>query len=73
MFSLGILGKHRKEDHDGNDYSVMCTILAHEDDISARKLLEASFILARSPKLNSRNEQLAISRDLLPFLDPCNL
>ncbi|KAK6758207.1 hypothetical protein RB195_015805 [Necator americanus] len=35
------LGRHRNEAHNGNDYDVKCVILAHETEISARKMLEA--------------------------------
>ncbi|EYC07846.1 hypothetical protein Y032_0068g165 [Ancylostoma ceylanicum] len=67
------LGKHRKEDHDGVDFDIKCTILALESDISARKALEALWILARTPGLNSRNEQMSITSDLMPFLSLCEL
>ncbi|EYB86087.1 hypothetical protein Y032_0286g1413 [Ancylostoma ceylanicum] len=67
------LGKHRKEDHCGNDFDVQCTILAFETEISARKALEALWILARTPGLNSRNEQMSITSDLMPFLSLCEL
>ena len=30
------LGKHRSEDHSGNDFDIKCTILTYEDAISAR-------------------------------------
>ena len=65
------LGKHRKEDHEGEDFEISCNILAVEDNISARKALEAAYILARNPKMNSKNEQLSITNDLKPFLSFC--
>ena len=67
------LGKHRKEDHGGNDFDIRCTILALESEISARKALEALWIFARAPRLNSRNEQMSITSDLMPFLSLCEL
>ena len=67
------LGKHRREAHDGNDFDVMCTILTYEGEIFARKALEAAWILARNPTMNSRNEQVSVTNDLVPFLPLCEL
>ena len=67
------LGKHRNEDHSGDDFDVKCTILAFETDISARKTLEAAWILTRNPAMNSRNEHLSITSDLMPFVGLCEL
>ncbi|EYB84864.1 hypothetical protein Y032_0308g2042 [Ancylostoma ceylanicum] len=67
------LGKHRREDHDGNDFDVRCTILAHEPDISARKTLEAFWISVRNPRMNNRNEHVSITTDLMPFISLCEL
>ena len=66
------LGKHRKVDHHGNDFSIKC-ILGHESKIAARKALEAAYILSREPKLNGKNEQLSITSDLMPFPSYCHL
>ena len=57
------LGKHRMIEHNGVDYDIRCKILAHEHQISARKALEGSYILARKPKLTSKNEKLFITSD----------
>ena len=67
------LGKHRHDDHTGNDYDVACTILAHEPEISARKALEAFWISARNPRMNNRNEHISITSDFMPFLPLCEL
>ncbi|EYC37951.1 hypothetical protein Y032_0755g2082 [Ancylostoma ceylanicum] len=67
------LGKHRREAHGGNHFSVKCKILAYEAQTSARKALEAFWITARNPDMNSRNEHLAITSDLMPFLSLCEL
>ena len=67
------LGKHRNEDHSGDDFDVKCTILAFETDVSARKTLEAAWILTRNPAMNSRNEHLSIPSDLMPFVGWCEL
>ena len=65
------LGRHRKEDHNGTDSEVSCTIPAFEDKIAARKALEPLWITARDPKMNNKNEQLSITRELMPFLSFC--
>ena len=67
------LGKHRKEDHGGADFDIKCTILANESQTSARKALEALWIYERNPKMNGRNEHLAVTSDLMPFLSLCEL
>ena len=67
------LGKHRAEAHNGNDFEVECTILAHESEISARKALEAAFIRNRGPVMNNKNECLSITDDLVPFISLCEL
>ena len=68
---LSPLGRHRKEDHNGTDFEVSCTILAIEGNITARKALEAMWIITCDPKMNNRNEQLSITRDLMPFFPSC--
>ncbi|EYC21254.1 hypothetical protein Y032_0020g81 [Ancylostoma ceylanicum] len=67
------LGRHKIEAHGGNDFDIKCKILAFEDDISARKALEAAWIFTRNPGMNSKNECLSITTDLLPFLSLCGL
>ena len=67
------LGKHRMMEHGGADYEIRCKILGYEQQISARKALEASYILVRDPKLNSKNEKLSLTSDLLPYLSFCEL
>ena len=67
------LGEHREVDHVGSDFDVSCTILAIENEIAARKTLEASWMLTRNPRMNSRNEHFSITSDLLPFLKSCEL
>ena len=62
-----------KLEHSGDDFEIKCKILALEDQISARKALEASYILARDPKMNGKNEKLSITSDLLPYLALCEL
>ncbi|EYC18626.1 hypothetical protein Y032_0027g1622 [Ancylostoma ceylanicum] len=67
------LGKHRREDHGGADFNIRCTILAYESQTSARKALEAFWITERAPRMNSRNEHLVVTSDLMPFPSLCEL
>uniref|UniRef100_A0A7I4Z6L7 Reverse transcriptase domain-containing protein n=1 Tax=Haemonchus contortus TaxID=6289 RepID=A0A7I4Z6L7_HAECO len=67
------LGKHRLEVHEGNDFDIKCKILAYENEIGARKILEALHIRERNPELNNRNECIAITGEFLPFIPLCGL
>uniref|UniRef100_A0A7I4YDF6 Reverse transcriptase domain-containing protein n=1 Tax=Haemonchus contortus TaxID=6289 RepID=A0A7I4YDF6_HAECO len=67
------LGRHRLEEHQGDDFDIKCKILAYESEIGARKILEALHIRERNPKLNNRNECIAITGELLPFIPFCGL
>ena len=67
------LGRHRTEEHNGDDFEIKCVILAHEPEISARKALEALWIFVRNPRMNSRNERPSITNELLPFVPHCEL
>ncbi|KAK6743041.1 hypothetical protein RB195_010356 [Necator americanus] len=46
--SMTPLGPHENDKHDGNEFEIKCTILAHEKEISARKALEAFWISPES-------------------------
>ncbi|EYC35109.1 hypothetical protein Y032_1148g3690 [Ancylostoma ceylanicum] len=67
------LGRHKNEAHGGNDFAVKCKILAREDEISARKALEAFWITVKNPEMNSKNECLSVTSDLLPYISLCEL
>ncbi|EYC27722.1 hypothetical protein Y032_0008g148 [Ancylostoma ceylanicum] len=67
------LGRHRIEVHDGDDFNIRCKILAYESEISARKALEAAWILTENPGMNNKNECLSLTSDLLPFISLCEL
>ena len=56
------------EAHDSDDFDVKCTILGYEVEISARKALEAAWIYTKNPTMNSRNECISITSDLISFL-----
>ena len=71
--SMTPLGRHKNDKHDGNDFEVKCTILAHEKEISARKALEAFWISVRNPSMNNKNECLSITNEFLLFVTLCEL
>ncbi|EYC42711.1 hypothetical protein Y032_0521g2875 [Ancylostoma ceylanicum] len=62
------LGAHRLHRHGGADFGVKVSILAHEQQISARKSLEAFWIHAKNPKMNRKEECLSITRELAPYI-----
>uniref|UniRef100_A0A7I4Y5W9 Reverse transcriptase domain-containing protein n=1 Tax=Haemonchus contortus TaxID=6289 RepID=A0A7I4Y5W9_HAECO len=66
------LGAHRVLFHAGASFGVSVSILALEPEIAARKTLEALWITAKEPLMNRKEECVAITRELAPFLDLCN-
>ena len=62
---------HRIECHYGSEFEISVAVLAIEADTPARKALEAFWIAARNPQINRKEECVAITRDLAPFLDLC--
>ncbi|KAK6749479.1 hypothetical protein RB195_001844 [Necator americanus] len=71
--SMTPLGSHKNDKHDGNEFEVKCTILAHEKEISARKVLEVFWIFVRNPSMNDKNECLSTTNEFLPFVTICEL
>ena len=67
------LGAHRVEVHGGVDFAVKVRILTYESEISARKTLEAFWIHSKSPKINRKEECLAVTNELAPYLTICGL
>ncbi|XGW03988.1 hypothetical protein V3C99_015267 [Haemonchus contortus] len=65
------LGDHRIQHHENEGVTVSVMILSREDDISARKTLEALWIAAKNPTINRKDECVAITRELAPFADLC--
>uniref|UniRef100_A0A7I4YNC5 Reverse transcriptase domain-containing protein n=1 Tax=Haemonchus contortus TaxID=6289 RepID=A0A7I4YNC5_HAECO len=65
------LGAHRVESHKGVVFGITVRILLREPLTSARKTLEAFFINANSPKMNRKEECLAVANELAPFSDLC--
>ena len=70
---ISALGRHRNEAHGGNDFDVRCTILTYENEISARKALEAFWISTKNLGMNNKNECLSITNEFLPFVPLCEL
>ena len=66
------LGAHRVQYHGNADLEVSVSILAKESEISPRKTLEAFWIVAKDPKMNRKDECVAITSELAPFRDLCN-
>ncbi|VDM56083.1 unnamed protein product [Angiostrongylus costaricensis] len=62
------LGTHRIQKHSGDDFEVKVNILAQQSKTPARKLLEAFWINAKSPTMNSRDECPEIIRDLISYV-----
>ncbi|EYB96570.1 hypothetical protein Y032_0149g2713 [Ancylostoma ceylanicum] len=54
-----------------NDFDIKCKILAFEDDISARKALEAAWIFTRNPGMNMKDENFVY--DLVDELSAINV
>ncbi|VDL73220.1 unnamed protein product [Nippostrongylus brasiliensis] len=52
---------------------VAVSILARETEIAARRTLEALWIAARSPRINRKDECVAVTQELAPFVDMCGL
>ena len=67
------LGKHKLEEHRGDDFEVKCVILAYETDIAAREALGAAWIYTRKPPMNGKNECISIASDLVSYLSLCEL
>ncbi|VDO75972.1 unnamed protein product [Heligmosomoides polygyrus] len=61
-------GEHRVRCHAGAMLQVSVSLLARESDISARKTLEALWITARNPQVNRKEECLAVTQELAPFV-----
>ncbi|VDP11834.1 unnamed protein product [Heligmosomoides polygyrus] len=64
------MGEH-VDCHGGAMVQVAVTILARESDVSARKTLEAFWIASRNPKINRRDECVAVTQELAPFVGLC--
>ena len=62
------LGAHPAQKHNEDDFGVKVMISAHESKTSARKTLEAFWIIAKGPKINRKEGYVIITRDLLPYL-----
>ena len=65
------LGKHRIVRHDKAEIQIAVQILSFEPEILARKTLEAFWINAKNPKMNRKEECIAITKELAPYQSLC--
>ena len=65
------LGAHRRQRHDDQHYDVAVTILSQEPDTVARKTLEAFWIASKTPKINRKEECIAVTTELAPYQALC--
>ncbi|VDO66413.1 unnamed protein product [Heligmosomoides polygyrus] len=62
------MGEHRVDCHGGAMVQLAVTILARESDVSARKTQKAFWIASRNPKISCRDECVAVTHELAPFV-----
>uniref|UniRef100_A0A7I4Y8Y3 Reverse transcriptase domain-containing protein n=1 Tax=Haemonchus contortus TaxID=6289 RepID=A0A7I4Y8Y3_HAECO len=62
------LGSHRIQKHNGGVFEVTVEVVAQESQLCACKTLEAFWIQVTDPKMNRREECLAITRELRPYI-----
>ncbi|KAK6737845.1 hypothetical protein RB195_020135 [Necator americanus] len=65
------LGAHLRICHPNSEVEVEFCILSHESEITARRTLETFWITAKSPKMNKKDECIAITNELSPYQDLC--
>ena len=65
------LGQHRISRHEGAEIQIAVKILSFEPELLARKTLEAFWIAAKNPKMNRKDECLAITTELAPYQALC--
>ena len=53
------------------DFEVSCTVPAFEGNITAGKAPEALWIITRDSRMNNRNKQLSITRNIMLFFPSC--
>ncbi|KAK6763170.1 hypothetical protein RB195_023762 [Necator americanus] len=66
------LGAHRRICHPNSEVEVYVRILSYESEITARRTLEGFWISAKSPKMNRKDECIAITNELSPYQDLCS-
>ncbi|EYC11772.1 hypothetical protein Y032_0049g1762 [Ancylostoma ceylanicum] len=65
------LGAHRSLCHENSEIQTGVTILSREPEIIARRTLEAFWITAKSPKMNRKDECIAITKELALYQNLC--
>ena len=61
------LGSHRIVRHESAEVQIGVKILTYEPELLARKTLEAFWINAKCPKMNRKEECLAVTNELAPY------
>ena len=61
------LSAHSRLCHENATFDTAVTILSHEPQTIARKTLEAFWIASRNPKINRKEECVAVTNELAPF------
>ena len=65
------LGAHRRKCHENAPFCIAATILSYEPEIVARRTLEVFWINAKSPKMNRKEECIAVTNELALYQDLC--
>ena len=65
------MGAHRILRHDNSAIQIGVTILSRKPEIIARRTLEAFWITAKSPKMNRKDECIAITKELALYQNLC--
>ncbi|EYB96817.1 hypothetical protein Y032_0146g2521 [Ancylostoma ceylanicum] len=65
------LGGHRRQNHGNSSFEVAVTILSLEPEIVACKTLEAFWITAKNPKMNRKDECIAVTNELALYQGLC--
>ncbi|KAK6745356.1 hypothetical protein RB195_011843 [Necator americanus] len=65
------LGAHRRKCHENAPFCIAVTILSYESENVARRTLEAFWLNAKSPKMNRKEECIAVTNELALYQDLC--
>ena len=65
------LGDNRLRCHGGTIFEGTVMTLGREPEISAHRTLESLRIAAKTPKINRKDECVALTRDPVSFVDFC--
>ena len=65
------LGAHRRQCHENQLFETSVTILSRETEVVARKTLEAFWITSKNPKMNRKDECIAVTNELALYQNLC--